>query len=88
MIWVGGQVALTPTGDVLYPHDLEQQVARSMQNFDVVLRALNCGPEDLVSLLCFYVNDGSVDEIAFLRMVADALPEGTKTTVNGVVRGI
>jgi hypothetical protein len=29
-----------------------------------------------VKLLCFYVNDGSLDESAFLGLVAAALPQG------------
>ena len=84
MIWVGGQVDLTPEGVVLNQGDLQTQTANVMSHFDTVLQGLDCDLQDLVFLLCFYVNDGSVDESTFLDMVAAALPEGTKTTVNAV----
>ena len=84
MIWVGGQVDLTPQGEVCNPGDLRTQTANVMANFGRVLEALDCDLEDLVTLLCFYVNDGSVDEAAFLAMVADGLPAGTRTSVNAV----
>ena len=84
MIWVGGQVDLTPEGVVLNQGDLATQTASVMSNFTTVLKGLDCDLEDLVFLLCFYVNDGSVDEAEFLSMVGASLPEGTRTTVNAV----
>ena len=84
MIWVGGQVDLTPDGVVLNPGDLAAQTAKVIENFGKVLQGLDGDLEDLVFLLCFYVNDGSVDETAFLEMVAAALPAGAKTAVTAV----
>ena len=84
MIWVGGQVNLTPEGVVCNPGELGVQTENVMRNFSTVLKALECDLQDLVQLLCFYVNDGSVDEADFLNMVGACLPAGTKTTVNAV----
>ena len=84
MIWVGGQVDLTPEGVVRNPGDLATQTSNSMSYFGTVLENLDCDLQDLVQLLCFYVNDGSVDEIDFLNMVGDCLPPGTQTTVNAI----
>jgi len=84
MIWVGGQVDLTPQGEVCNSGDIATQTANVIRNFATVLEALDCDLQDLVQLLCFYVNDGSVDEAEFLALVAAALPEGTVTTVNAV----
>ena len=50
----------------------------------VMVVAPTPGLEDLVTLLCFYVNDGSVDEADFLCQVGACLPEGCRPTVNAV----
>jgi enamine deaminase RidA (YjgF/YER057c/UK114 family) len=55
-----------------------------MAYFGVVLEDLGASLTDLVKLLCFYVNDGSVDEDAFLAVVADALPPGARPAVTAV----
>ena len=84
MLWVGGQVDLDSDGVVQNPGDLQFQTVRAIENFDAVLRELGADLTDLVKLLCFYVNDGSVDEDFFLGHLADQLPEGTKTAVTAV----
>lgn len=84
MIWVGGQVDLTPAGVVRNKDDLETQTRNVMQNFARVLEELDCDLQDVVTLLCFYVNDGSVDEARFLEMVGACLPEGARPAVNAV----
>jgi enamine deaminase RidA (YjgF/YER057c/UK114 family) len=84
MIWVGGQVNLTPEGVVLNQNDIPAQTRAVMKNFATVLEGLDCDLEDLVTLLCFYVNDGSVDEAEFLAGVGACLPDGCKLTVNAV----
>src|SRR5690348_10966224 len=55
-----------------------------MASFAKVLAELGASPSDLVKLLCFYVNDGSVDETRFLDMVATALPAEAKPAVTAV----
>ncbi len=84
MIWVGGQVDLTSDGEVRHPNDLAVQTQSAMTNLARVLGELDSSPGDLVKLLCFYVSDGSIDEEAFLRTVAAALPEGARPAVTAV----
>lgn len=84
MIWVGGQVDLTPAGVVCNPSERPLQTRNAMAHFSSALHALECDLEDLVFLLCFYVNDGSVDEGAFLEEVASCLPDGAVPAINAV----
>ena len=84
MIWVGGQVDLTPEGVVRNPGNIEAQTGNAMAYLARVLEDLDCVPEDLVTLLIFYVNDGSLDEADVLAMVARHLPEDCRLTVNAV----
>ena len=84
MIWVGGQVDLDPQGTVLNQGDLAAQTVNVMGNIARVLDGLDCDLQDLVFLLCYYVNDGTVDEVEFLNMVATCLPDGAQTAVNAV----
>ncbi|MGF7159380.1 enamine deaminase RidA (YjgF/YER057c/UK114 family) [Rhodoligotrophos appendicifer] len=84
MIWVGGQVDLTSSGGVNNPHDLSAQIPRCIDNFAKVLAEFGCDLADLVKLLCFYVNDGSLDEDRFLAQVAAALPDGARPAVTAI----
>ena len=84
MIWVGGQVDITSEGAVNNPYELAIQVTNSIGSFERVLKELRCDLADLVKLLCFYVNDGSVDEGEFLAMVAKALPAGSRPAITAV----
>jgi len=84
MIWVGGQVDLTSTGEVRNSGNLSAQVPNCLENLRKVLEDLGSGLPDLVKLLCFYVNDGSVDELNFLSMVARTLPPGANPAVTAV----
>ncbi len=84
MIWVGGQVDLTSEGVVCHPGDLAGQTSAVMANFAQVLKELDASLGDLVKLLCFYVNDGSVDETRFLEMVAASLPAEAKPAITAI----
>ena len=84
MIWVGGQVDLSPDGIVNNPADLPTQTRKVMHHFDRALRELDCDLEDVAWLLCFYVNDGSLDEQDFLTMVGACLPANARVAVNAV----
>ena len=84
MIWVGGQVNLTPQGDVNNPTDVPAQTKEAMHHFARALEALECDLEDVVWLLCFYVNDGSLNEQDFLSMVGACLPDNARVAVNAV----
>lgn len=84
MIWVGGQVDLTSAGEVRHPGDLATQTGNVIASFARVLAELGAAPSDLVKLLCFYVNDGTVDEAAFLAMVGAALPADAKPAITAI----
>jgi enamine deaminase RidA (YjgF/YER057c/UK114 family) len=75
MIWVSGQVDLTPDGDVRNQGDIATQARNAMANFASVLKDCDATPGDLVKLLCFYVNDGSRSERDVLEMIGTCLPE-------------
>ena len=84
MIWIGGQVDLTPAGEVLHPGALWAQIPVVIGHLRRVLEHLDCDLPDLVKLLCFYVNDGSIDETRFLEAVAAELPETARPAVTAV----
>jgi len=84
MVWVGGQVDLTPNGLVCHAGDLASQTANVMANFSAVLGEFGCDLGDLVYLNAFYVNDVSVDEQDFLDMIDAALPKHTRTAITPV----
>lgn len=84
MLWVGGQVDLTPEGQVRNPGSVPMQARHAMENLTRVLAELDAQPQDLVKLNCFYVNDGRLDETAFLGMVAAGLPQGAKPAITAV----
>ena len=84
MLWVGGQVDLDAHGNVQNPNDLRAQTERSMAHLATVLGELDADLEDLVKLLVFYVNDGSVDEEAFLGHLAGLLPGGARCALTAV----
>ena len=75
---------MNTVGEVQNPESLAKQTVNSMSYFSRVLEDLDSQFEDLVTLLCFYVNDGSVDETEFLQLVASCLPEDCRTTVTAV----
>ena len=81
MIWIGGQVDLSPEGIVLNPGDLDKQTRAIIKNIGSVLSELGCDLTDLVNLNCFYVNDGTRDEAAFLRQVSRGLPADSCTAI-------
>lgn len=84
MLWIGGQVDLTPQGDVRNPGSVPVQARHAVENLTRVLAELDAQPQDLVKLNCFYVNDGRLDETAFLGMVAAGLPQGAKPAITAV----
>jgi enamine deaminase RidA (YjgF/YER057c/UK114 family) len=84
MLWVGGQVDLTSRGEVRNPGDLWAQIPNCMANFRRVLEDLGGKLEDLVKLLCFYVDDGSITEEEFLLSVAGALSPDARPAVTAI----
>ncbi|MEE8302436.1 MAG: RidA family protein [Candidatus Tectomicrobia bacterium] len=66
MAFVGGQVDKSAAGEPLHAYDLAAQTAVVVRHIDTVLREFGAGLADVVKLVAFYANDGSVDEAAFL----------------------
>jgi len=84
MIWVGGQLDMTESGEVCRAGDLFAQVPQVARHLGNVLTELDSELSDLVKLLCFYVNDGSVDERDLLAAIAAALPAEAKPAITAV----
>ena len=66
MAYVGGQVDKDINGLVLHHDDLKTQTRVVVGHIRTVLEDLGLGLDDVVKLVAFYVNDGGVDEDAFL----------------------
>lgn len=84
MIWVSGQVDLTPDGVVRNEGDIGIQATNAMANFSRVLESCDTSFADLVKVLCFYVNDGGRDENDVLSMIAATLPGSARCAVTMV----
>jgi enamine deaminase RidA (YjgF/YER057c/UK114 family) len=84
MLWVGGQVDLTIDGEMKNAGDLFAQIPNCIANFSRVLGELGADLSDVVKLLCFYVNDGSIDERVFLEKLAAALPSDSVAAVTAI----
>ncbi|HEX4569388.1 MAG TPA: Rid family hydrolase [Dongiaceae bacterium] len=81
MIWIGGQLDMTEAGQVCHAGDVFAQIPPVVRHVERVLEDLEAGLADLVKLLCFYVNDGSLDESAVLAAIAAALPPEARPAV-------
>ncbi len=84
MIWLGGQVDMTPDGEVRNNGDMTTQIRNVMGNIQRILVDLDCDETDLVTLLCFYVNNGSLDEHEVLGQVGACLGDDCRVTINAV----
>jgi len=76
MVYVGGQVDKDIKGLVLHHYDLKTQTRVVVNHIQTVLRDLDIALDDIVKLVVFYVNDGSVDEDAFLADLRSQLGVG------------
>lgn len=65
-LYTCGQCDFDRAGKVLNPGDLEAQTAAVIEHLGRVLAELDAGFEDVTRLGVFYVNDGGVDETAYL----------------------
>ncbi len=84
MIYVGGQVDKDIKGKCLNLYDLNTQTATVMKHIRTVLSGFDADHADVVKLVAFYVNDGTVDERAFLAHVAAQLPPGARPAITAV----
>ena len=62
MIFIGGQVALDPEGNVLHKFDLAAQTRIAMENIVAVLREFGASMQDVVKINRWYVAGGTVEE--------------------------
>ncbi len=84
MIFVGGQVDLDSSGNVRHGGDLATQTMEVMAYMGRVLEGFDADLADVVMLTAFYVNDGTLDEDAFLASVGATLPAGAATAITAV----
>ena len=81
MIWIGGQLDMTEAGEVCHAGDVFAQIPPVVRHVERVLEDLEAGLTDLVKLLGFYVNDGSLDESTVLAAIAAALPPEARPAI-------
>lgn len=84
MIYVGGQVDKDIKGKCLNLYDLKAQTATVMKHITTVLAGFGADHRDVVKLVAFYVNDGTVDEREFVAHVAAQLPPGARPAITPV----
>ena len=84
MVYVGGQVDKDIKGLVLHHYDLKTQTRVVVSHIRTVLRDLDIALDDIVKLVAFYVNDGSVDEDAFLEDLRSLLGAGPAPAITTV----
>jgi enamine deaminase RidA (YjgF/YER057c/UK114 family) len=75
LCFVGGQVDLDPDGNVQHAGDIDAQTPVAIAALGRVLEDLGSGLSDLVKIVVYHVDDGSLDEGTLLAGIADALPE-------------
>lgn len=68
LAFVGGQVSLTSTADVLDPDDLGSQTRRSLDNIGKVLREIDVDLSGLQRLTAYYVHDAVAGRTADLLL--------------------
>lgn len=62
MIFLGGQVAMDPDGNVLHKFDLAAQTQIAMENIATVLREFGASMQDVVKINRWYVAGGTAAE--------------------------
>ena len=63
LVFLGGQVSLTPTGAVIDPGNIEAQTHTAMRNIRKVLQELGLDLEHLVKINTFYVGAGGEKDL-------------------------
>ena len=81
MIWIGEQLDMTESGEICHAGDVFAQIPPVVRHVERVLEDLEAGLADLVKLLCFYINDGSLDESTVLAAIAAALPPEARPAI-------
>ncbi len=81
MIYLGGQVDKDAKGLCLNLYDLKAQTGVVMKHINTVLAGFGADHRDVVKLVAFYVNDGTVDEQEFLAEIARHLDPGSAPAI-------
>ncbi len=63
LVFLGGQVALSPDGGVLEPGDMTAQTGIAMQNIGKVLAELGLGFDNVVKINAFYSGSAGTDQL-------------------------
>ena len=74
LCFVGGQVDIDQDGNVLHAGDIVAQTPVAIASLGRVLDDLGSGLSDLVKIVVYHVDDGSLDETTLLENLAAALP--------------
>ncbi len=87
LVFLGGQVALSPKGDVLHDGEMSPQTSISMENIGRVLAELGLGFEHVVKVNSFYTGGAGTDvlrsnaEVRFSNFVTEPGPVSTGVPV-------
>jgi enamine deaminase RidA (YjgF/YER057c/UK114 family) len=63
LVFTGGQVAMSPLGDVLHPGDMETQTRIAMTNIAAILDEYGLGFEHVVKINAFYTGSAGTDQL-------------------------
>jgi enamine deaminase RidA (YjgF/YER057c/UK114 family) len=63
MVYLGGQVAMTPKAEIIHPGDLVAQTRLAMANIGKVLAGFGLGFDDTVKVNAFYRGGASADQL-------------------------
>ncbi len=81
MIFTGGQVDLTPSGEVRNPGDLTAQTDGAMAYLGRVLEDLGADYEDLIRLVVYFVGDAAA-EAALMDQIAGIIGPTSRPVIN------
>lgn len=83
VIWLSGQMALDGAGRAVHG-DAFAQLPGAIGSLAKVLGEFGCGLETVAKITCYYVNDGTRDELALLDALGRLLPDGVRPAVTAV----
>ncbi|MEQ9488702.1 MAG: RidA family protein [Alphaproteobacteria bacterium] len=63
LIFIGGQVSLTPDAQIIDPGDIQKQTHTSMRNIEKVLAEFGLGMENLVKINTFYAGSKGQEDL-------------------------
>ena len=88
-IYISGQVALDPHGQLVGPNDLRAQAEQVFQNLQAALAAAGAGFDDVVKLTFYLVDMTQMQAVRDVRgryLNPARLPASTAIEVRGLVR--